>query len=104
MLTANTVYDVISADVMEINWEDIICQLRLPIQINQVCLSELLKKWTDKKSLMKPWNVWRKLSSAIERMENYGPEVGQKVREASGVGEFSLKHNYCKLTKMRPQK
>lgn len=87
MLTPGSMYIVISADVTIVNWGELICQLRLPLQMSRYCFSEMLKRWTEKEGVKKPWNVWRKLSSVIGRMDKYGPDIGQKLRGASGVGE-----------------
>ena len=96
-LTAHAMYDVISADATEVNWEELSRKIGLP---GKTCLNEMLKKWLEKtgiKGSKKPWKVWRKLSSAIERMDKYGPKVSQKLRELSGVGEFRLKHTFLCL-------
>ena len=86
-LTPGSMYTVISADVMNVNWGELICQLGLPLQMSRYCFSEMLKRWTEKEGVKTPWNVWRKLSSVIGRMDKYSPDIGQKLREASGVGE-----------------
>ena len=86
-LTASSMYNVISACV---NWGELICKFNLSIETHQTCLSELLEGWAKKQGSKKPWDIWRKLSSAIEKINKYGPKNGRKLRELSGVGELRV--------------
>ena len=86
-LTASSMYNVISPCV---DWGELICKFQLSRETHQTCLSELLKRWAVKEGSKKPWDIWRKLSSAIEKINKCGPKYGRKLRELSGVGELRV--------------